>query len=305
MIVAFFRFLSRTWNGRTCCLICCVPGTRSIGLYYASYNCGSGVWNAASSIHSLNPPDGFNSRVILLCICISGPLGWAIVTIFPFRCSGVMIYCTCPLIIPGRRYRLPGWGFPRPSVQKTSGEQASKQATNRSKCIFQASVKHLVWVTSWAEPEVPLHSSSVHTALRLTQHKKSVVRTIIGSTRNQLVKQFQLIDSTRNQLSGQFYFMDQDPISFVWTIPSSWQSQKSIVWINPVHRQHPKSIAHTIPIRRWFPKSVVWTIPSNRQYSKSIFWIISINRQSPKSVAWTISFNTVSKINFRHNGLLK
>ena len=37
---------------------------------------------------------------------------------------------------------------------------ASKQASNRSSYIFQASVKHLVWLAWWAELEAPLHSSS-------------------------------------------------------------------------------------------------------------------------------------------------
>ena len=46
----------------------------------------------------------------------------------PLPCSGVMIYSKCPLIIPGRRCRLPGWHWVILSplfVQKASGEQAS------------------------------------------------------------------------------------------------------------------------------------------------------------------------------------
>ena len=58
-----------------------------------------------------------------LCIVKSMPSLHQIYTyiyamVSPLPCCGVMICSKCPLIIPGRRYRLPGRGFFRPFVQK-------------------------------------------------------------------------------------------------------------------------------------------------------------------------------------------
>ena len=58
-------------------------------------------------------------RAIILC-CVKPTMDpKPCVMVSPLPCSGVMTCSKCPLIIPGRRYRLPGWGFSRPFVQKT------------------------------------------------------------------------------------------------------------------------------------------------------------------------------------------
>ena len=85
------------------------PRTGLIGFCLANWRCGSGLGSAESSIHSPNSPDGFSSCLILLCICMYGPSGWASVMAYSLPCSGrFMIYSKGPLTIPGRRYCLPG-----------------------------------------------------------------------------------------------------------------------------------------------------------------------------------------------------
>ena len=64
-----------------------------------------------------------------------------LVMVSPPPCCGVMIGSKCPLLIPGRRHRLPGC---KDSVAPAFRRHpARKQATNMSNYNFQASVKHL------------------------------------------------------------------------------------------------------------------------------------------------------------------
>ena len=66
----------------------------------------------------------FSSCLILLCICIYSPSGWASVMVFPLPCSGVMLCSIYPLTIPGRRYPdCPASSFRRHPASK----QLSKQ----------------------------------------------------------------------------------------------------------------------------------------------------------------------------------
>ena len=117
--------------------------------------------------------------------------GADVVMVSPLPRSGDLICNECPLIIPGRRYRLPGYACRLSSARRNNDlapsfrrHPASKQKACRSNYIFQASVKHLVWLAWWAEPEANLHSSSCVSRFilpTLCTLKKKRFKSIIGN----------------------------------------------------------------------------------------------------------------------------
>ena len=67
------------------------------------------------------------------------------VMVSPLPCSGVMICTKCPLIIPGRRYRLPGGVVLSPL--RSEGIRRAKQPIEETTTSLQTPVKHQVCVS--------------------------------------------------------------------------------------------------------------------------------------------------------------
>ena len=91
-------------------------------------------------------------------------------------------------------------------------------------------------------------------------------------------------------------FNRQPPISFVWTIPTTWKHQTSILQAIPIHRRPVKTIFRTTLVDRQSSGSFVCPIRIDWKHQTSIVQPIAISGQSPQSIVRTIPNHRDPKI---------